>query len=516
MNTRYYTLLLVIMTVMMSSCTEWLSIQPAGKVVSNNYWKTESDVENVVAACYRSMVEDSYIKKLIVYGELRSDNVTLGYTSVDELNKINEGNILPANSYASWSNFYQVINYCNIILHYAPNAQEIDPNFSLAKLNAKMAEVLAIRALNYFYLVRAFGPVPYVINASLSESQDYEIAQSSEDVILDGLEADLIKAEGWAMTSYGSTASNKGRITKNAIRALLADIYLWRNKYDECVTYCDKIISDKSLSLIPAKDDPYQTIFGEKNSKESIFELQFSSTNFTYNGAVNSFYGSKGSEAGTLTAVIPTVCENKELFELNSDGEYTDLRRKDYITSKDQSKMIYNIFKYGGSYRTESSDGITSRYNYRDPNSDPANWIIYRLPDVMLMKAEALVQEGSFLPALQLVNTTYMRSHPTFSPTDTLDASSFTTKREMEELVLKERQRELLFEGKRWYDLMRMARRDSSTNRLLVKVLSKYTDNIGEIGSKLKDMNALYFPIHESELISNSKLVQNPYYDKEY
>jgi hypothetical protein len=86
----------------------------------------------------------------------------------------------------------------------------------------------------------------------------------------------------------------------------------------------------------------------------------------------------------------------------------------------------------------------------------------------------------------------------------------------MEELVLKERQRELLFEGKRWFDLMRIARRDSSTDRLLVKVLSKYTDNLGEIGSKLKDMNALYFPIHETELNANSKLVQNPYYDKEY
>jgi starch-binding outer membrane protein, SusD/RagB family len=134
----------------------------------------------------------------------------------------------------------------------------------------------------------------------------------------------------------------------------------------------------------------------------------------------------------------------------------------------------------------------------------------------MLMKAEALVQQGNFLPALHLVNTTYMRSHPTIAPADTLNASSFTTKMDMEELVLKERQREFLFEGKRWFDLMRMARRDSSTDRLLVKVLAKYTANIGEIGSKLKDMNALYFPISESELNANSKLVQNPYYDTKY
>ena len=61
-----------------------------------------------------------------------------------------------------------------------------------------------------------------------------------------------------------------------------------------------------------------------------------------------------------------------------------------------------------------------------------------------------------------------------------------------------------------------MARRDSSTNRLLDKVLIKYTVNVGEIGSKLKDMNALYYPINEDELTSNIKLVQNPYYDTKY
>lgn len=514
MNTRYYTLLLGIMTVMLSSCADWLFIQPAGKVVLDDYWKTESDVENVVAACYRSMVEDDYVKKLIVYGELRSDNVTIGYvdTKQADLIKINEGNILPTNSYAKWSSFYQIINYCNIILHYAPSAQQNDPYFSFAKLDAKMAEVLAIRALNYFYLVRAFGQVPYITTASLSESQDYEIAKSSEDVILDGLEADLIKAEGWAMSSYGSPASNKGRFTKNAIRALLADIYLWRNKYDECITSCDKILNDNSLSLIPAKLYPYQYIFGLKNSKESIFELQFSSSNETYNKAVNEFYG--GDAEGFFAPVVATICENKELFDFK-DGVYTDLRRKDYIYDVSATSHIYYIFKYVGLFRFESSDG-KSLYSFRNFNSNPANWIVYRLSDIMLMKAEALVQKGSFLPALQLVNTTYMRSHPTFAPTDTLIASSFTTKMEMEELVLNERQRELLFEGKRWFDLMRMARRDSSTDRLLVKVLSKYTDNLGEIGSKLKDMNAMYFPIHEDELNANSKLIQNPYYDKEY
>ena len=492
----------------LSSCTEWLSIEPEGKVVSSDYWKLESDVEAVVATCYRALIEDEIVNRMVIYGELRSDNLAGGYSLNENLEKIIEANLQPSNTYVRWSAFYKIINYCNIVLYYAP--QVIDPNFSQLELNAKLAEVLSIRALSYFYLVRAFKEVPFITNASITDTQDFAMPKNTEDEILDALEADLIKAEAWAMTGYGSLAANKGRITKNAVRALLADIYLWRNKYDQCITYCDKVISDPLLKLIEPDDDPYLKIFGIKNSTESIFELQFSNKNFTYNGTVNNFYGNIENKAGQF--IVPEFIANQNEVFINTP-KITDVRRHDFITPK-SSNNVFNIFKYAGLNRIERSDGITSDYFYRYPQSSPANWIVYRLTDVMLMKAEALVQKDQFAPALAIVNTTYMRSNPTL--TDTLALVEYNDREKMEKLVLLERQRELMFEGKRWFDLMRMARRDGKTNRLVDIVIRKLTENQSLVSSKMKIMDALYFPIHEDELDANPKLKQNPFYESKF
>jgi hypothetical protein len=85
----------------------------------------------------------------------------------------------------------------------------------------------------------------------------------------------------------------------------------------------------------------------------------------------------------------------------------------------------------------------------------------------------------------------------------------------MEELVLKERRRELLFEGKRWFDLVRMARRDGNTERLSQLVLLKYTENVSAVRIKLADMNAIYWPILKDELKINTLLKQNPAYEED-
>lgn len=520
-----YLKLFTIVAVMslLASCTDWLSIEPDGKVVSDDYWKLESDVEAVVATCYRAFVEDGLnsdgslrsdvvLNRMIVYGELRSDNMIMGYSTNTDLKKIIEANILPTNPYSNWSGFYKIINYCNLVLAKAPDAFKIDPNFTQSQLNAKMAEVLTLRALAYFYLVRTFGEVPLITEASLTDRQDYNIAKSSENGVLDQLEADLIKAEGWALSRFGSTASNKGRITKTAVRALLADIYLWRNKYAECVSYCDKVIQDPTLKLIEADDEPYFRIFGMKNSTESIFEFQFSAANNNPNRVINQFYGSSDDPFGLFVVpeIFAATTEN-EIF-VNSP-KITDVRRKDYITDK-SANNIYSIFKYAGLDRMENSEGTKSTYSYRYYNSNPANWIVYRLTDVMLMKAEALVQMQQFAPAIHLVNTTYMRSNPTL--TDTLSLAEFSDKDKMEKLVLLERQRELLFEGKRWFDLMRMARRDGKTNRIVDIVVRKLTQDQSLVKSKMKVMDALYFPISENELAANPNLKQNPYYESKF
>ena len=510
MKTNYIKIITLAITVItLAACSNYLEVKPQGQVVLGDYWKSESDVDAVIATCYRELLSSGNIAKFIVWGEVRSDNMTNSFNISEEQRKVLDGNILPTNSYTSWSSLYTLINYCNTVLYYAPMV--IDPNFTVAELNAKQAEVLTLRALAYFYLVRVYKDVPLVLEPSLSDQQDYNIPQSSEKAVLDQLEADLLKAEGWAMSSYGRKEYNKGRVTKAVVRALLADIYLWRNNYEQCITYCDKIIQDPVLELIKADDQPFSKIFGLKNSTESIFELQYTLSSNTFNYTIFSFYGSDNNPRGNFT--VPLFIANDNTVFVNTP-EITDVRRKDYIKAKDASGF-YPIFKYTGKSRFENSIG-NSEYYYRSSQTDSPNWIFYRLTDTMLMKAEALVQlsrtnTDDQKKALDIVNTVYLRSNPTII--DSLSISNYQTKKELEELVLVERQRELMFEGKRWFDLMRMARRDGKTDRLIKLVIRKSEENSSVLSSKLKDMNALYWPISESELKANPRLKQNPFYE---
>jgi hypothetical protein len=83
----------------------------------------------------------------------------------------------------------------------------------------------------------------------------------------------------------------------------------------------------------------------------------------------------------------------------------------------------------------------------------------------------------------------------------------------MRALVLEERQRELAFEGKRWYDLVRKALRDGETGPMLdLLVERKYDSNRKAIRIKLGSINSLFFPISEREININPNLKQNEAY----
>ena len=503
-------IVLILLFASLTSCSDWLTLEPAGKVIEADFWKKESDVESVVATCYREMLEDEFMNKIIVWGELRSDNIIAGDGLGPVESKILEANIQPDNAYTNWNKFYSVINFCNIVLHYAPRVKAIDPDFTTAELNAKLAEALTLRSLCYFYLIRTFKDVPFILEPTLNDIQDYKVGQSSEQVIIEQLKSDLLQSEGWAMKAYSSEKYTKGRITKNAVRALLADIYLWNKEYSNCIQYCDKIIDEKASmlkeneSLLIQNDmDPYFLIFGKKNSEESIFELQFDNS-YKANSKIGSFYGDNSTPSGDFSTST-FIVTGSSIFA------GSDVRKKDWFNNT-EAKGLYPIIKYSGLFRTENVAGI-STYVYR---TDSPNWIFYRLTDVMLMKAEALVQlnrtEQDLKLALNIVNLTYKRSNPTIL-NDTLAFASHSSQRQMEELVLLERQRELMFEGKRWFDLLRLARRDGSTSRLLDKVLRKYTIDQTTIKSKMSEIDALYMPINENEMKVNPLLKQNPFYE---
>ena len=309
----------------LSACKDWLDIRPESEVVLDDFWQTESDVMQVLAACYQSLTEDDFMDRVILWGEVRSDNIT-AFSGLDDFFRFMSFDINASNSVARWGAFYKTINYCNTFLHFAPDVLDHDVNFNESKLRSLSAEVLTIRALAYFYLVRAFKEVPYTETPAIDDAQEYRIPKSSEDEILDKLEEDLKYALRYARERFETQQHSKGRITKNAVLALLADIYLWRGKYTECIEAANEVINSPELSLVAGRN-VLTNVFHTGNSNEAIFELQFD-TNLRNNDVVLNYYGGDGDKLGVFR--FPTYLYSKTATSRIFDLQITGSIRESY------------------------------------------------------------------------------------------------------------------------------------------------------------------------------------------
>ncbi len=498
-----------------TGCTAWLTVKPEGEVVLEDFWQSESSVESVLASCYRGMTEDGIINRMIVWGELRSDNMVSSGTASYDMQKILDGDITSTNSFANWAAYYSVINFCNTVLYYAPDVVGRDLNFTEGDLRRVKAEATTLRAMCYFYLVRTFQEVPYVTIASVDDTQEYDYPKLPENQVLDSLVSDLNGIRDWASSDFGDTKANKGRITKNAVNTLLADIYLWKNDYGNCITACNRVLADTTLRLVE-EDLVYPLVFSTGNASESIFELQFNDK-VQINNTVRSLYGSSTDELGDLT-FPPTLAFNtsERVAGLYSPFAFkvpssTMVEGADDVRAKDSYRLYggkYYIYKYVGSGRIVDSKGVT----YYTLRNNTPNWIIYRLSDVILMKAEALAQRGGeedLKAAVDLVSVTYRRSN---SLEPNLERSTYPTPDDVQKLVLRERQREFLFEGKRWFDLVRMARRDGNTSNMNTFVEVKASGAGASLGAPV--LNAMYMPVSKTEMEANPNMTQNPFYEE--
>ena len=148
----------------------------------------------------------------------------------------------------------------------------------------------------------------------------------------------------------------------------------------------------------------------------------------------------------------------------------------------------------------------------RSSDASTAHWIFYRYADILLMKAEACIYSGRGQDALDLI--TEIRTRANALP-DTEQSPSVDDVNGLTDYLVAERAREFAFEGKRWYDLLRNAKRNNFARLDLLidaairSVPSEYAN--GAV-SKLKDPNSLYFPIPLSEIQHDPLLVQNPFY----
>lgn len=370
----------------MVSCEDYLTIYPTGSITKEDFWTTRNDVDNVRAAAYYQLTQQ--VGNILVWGEFRSDDLTLNKMDQTDYLRLQEAVLQPTKSMFDWSGFYKGINYCNEVLENGQRMidEDIDPSFSTGDWMPIKAEMVSLRALYYFYLVRAYRDVPYVTHSvsTDTEAKASRIAATPGYAILDSLIKDVEAVQGSAAKNYGNSTDNKGRWTTYSISALLADLYLWRAclvkgistktdasgaKYafegsesdvvstslNKCVENCDVVLNylkseyDKKLNKANVPDsDPrrqqvfplslntvsamggttdngYGSVFGTRNGDESVFELQFDGTN-TVNGFLSTYLYGNGS--GSYAAGI--MKGNPVLFGQTAKVDPSDGLQKGY------------------------------------------------------------------------------------------------------------------------------------------------------------------------------------------
>lgn len=538
----------------LGSCSDFLEIEPLNDIVLDKFWNEENDVENIVAGCYSGMQNRILIERMIVWGELRSDHLIGGTGVQDNINiqNILKENITANNVYTSWGEFYDIINRCNTVLHYSPLVAERDPNYTETELMATRAEVSAIRDLCYFYLIRTFRDVPYSTQPFLDELQQMAMPATKFDAVLDSLITDLENVKSYAVKTYPVSKTNYqcGRITQDAIHAMLAEMYLWKKDYANSVKYADMVIDAKTQRFQDEIDNAgsnsasykmfegypliydsyttgnlygnaYGTIFGSGASRESILELIFADDKTRLaNHGLSFLYGNQKTMPGIVKpADFITTDVSDASYKVFCDKYDTRNYENLYRMSASQYGVAKYVCKSG--MVSISSTEITSSASPSYPEEYcHANWILYRLTDVMLLKAEALVQmvdgdakteanDSLLRAAYDIVSVINKRSNcaTTYMP---ITYANYSTKSQMENLVFEERARELMFEGKRWYDLVRRSLRDGNTSYLVQQVTRKGSDNASVVQAKLAKMDAIFWPYNLDELKVNPYLVQNP------
>jgi hypothetical protein len=479
-----------------SSCKKYLDLQPQDGITRQEYWKTKENIQAALTGCYASLLADPTGKDrplseyLFMWGETRGDMIApgLGITN-DELDVMNV-NTLPTNTLSKWTAVYRTINYCNTVIDYAPGVLAQDNTLTSTQLNAYLAEARALRGLMYFYLVRSFKDVPLKLTSTSSDEDLQQLPKTSSDTILNQIEKDLAYADSNVVVSHGSSLYDKGQITKYTVKAIQADVYLWRDKYQLAADACDYVINSQKFGLIAGNDAWFNTMYYKGNSNESIFEFQYDVQK------LNSFYGMFTTSKARYYASA-NVMDN--VFTIDYINDFKDLRGEGAsVRTSDNA-----IWKYLG---------VT--YNQiRTSDASYAHWFVYRYADILLMKAEALNQIGGRgVEALSLVNQIRTRGKALAQTNTNPDPADQNA---LGDYILQERAREFAFEGKRWYDVLRNAKRKNYARfDLLISLLTKSVapNRLQSAINKYKDNNSLYFPIYFYELQVNPNLIQNPYY----
>lgn len=459
-----------------SSCRKFLDPDPKDVILDKDFLKDFWDAQFMLRGTYQAM--QPIVEYKFILGEMRADWVTPGYGADKDLRELAEHRVTPENRYTNWRVYYDLINRANYVIKNVSRVPRDANNFSEFNMHQYMGEARFLRSWAYFHLVMDFDAVPLVWEATDNITQVPYLPATNAEVILDSIEADLKTAYNTTDLQIWVPDFNAGlrvspeqtrlRVTKGTVCALQAEVYLWRKKYTEAAAACQAWLNTGQYPFILNGGTGWFNIFSLRDNlfNEQMFQINFSFATREISPLMK--LTSNDPASGGQYMVAPSLVAIKTYNQywpdsISANNRVNELHRG-FGTSYAGSAPYYNrlksdpvIWKYIG-LGPVKQDTINVPANVRPPYQSDARFHVYRQADVYLLWAEALNRMGDKATAITRINSVRGRALMPAPAIDNITTNSTTE--QIEDYILRERGLELGFEGRRWYDLLRIARRD--------------------------------------------------------
>jgi starch-binding outer membrane protein, SusD/RagB family len=473
---------------MFGACSDdFFNEVPSDRVTSGQ--AINSLVEAELACDAPLAILQDVMPQIVFACDLLSDATTITDRANSDWQSINNHELSSNNPYIDPSVFYQVIININESLLHVDSILNKDQDVTAIDMQIVKGDLIGLRSWTYFTIARLYGEVAY-LKDNLPELSEDKIVYISREAIMDTLinnllpycDNDHLEVEGDALYVSYLPMYNK---------ALIGEIYLEKQDYVNATTYLKMAIEGwgnysslyKVSNTFSKKN--WSEIFINYSASEVMSRIPFSYEKNQPN-RIEQWYGYDDEYQAKPTANIINLFNS----QLNVKGKETG----DVYRGLDISYKIVNDDPIVNKYSLD----ISSTYKYS------SNIILYRAADIHLLLAEAMNRSGNSGIALSILNDgyedftnwntcvgirgrVYLENH---TVPEGADSVSY-----IEDLIVEERSMELAFEGKRWFDLMRVARRRGNSY-LADKVAAKFTDEneANMIREKLNNEQNWYFP----------------------
>ncbi len=530
MRTKFISFLsLVLSVVIFNACEDELNIMQQGTTSGENFYKTDSDAEEAIAAVYlqwRSMAYNDFFVKNTLADDIFSGGGSRGDNSI--LEQLNEYKFSTSNSTMSeyFSGLYTLIYRSNLVIN----------NFTDDTDTKKrsIAEAKVARGWAYFNLVTLWGPAP-LVTEELAPSE-YQQPNGDVQAIWALVEKDLNEAATSVALPEKSSLTDQtigARLTKQAALAFLGKAQLFQEKYAEAAATLKLVINSGKYSLVANYENVLRKV--EDFGPENIFEVN------SINDGDNAFkqgttilgnmYGWRSDKLslegywsglhdlypGGWGFANPTKVLYDAFVEMETENGYRlNATLKNYqqvmtigapvapVTINAGASMYGHQGYFDWKWRFLGSEVITNSWGMATDN----NYRLMRYAEVLLLAAEACLQSGDQPGALNYINQVRTRAQLPEFTTVALDD------------IKKEKRLELCIEQVRFQDLVRWG--DAATvlaNQGKQVPIFSGLNNDGDYIVSYPYSNDIYgfksgkhelLPFPEHEMGVNKNLVQNP------